>query len=71
MIVEVLDKKTMITYSNRDKTNNRISSIHFNDKGEIFCIQLLNGKWITKNFEIIVTKPYLTRANVIIREEIK
>ena len=55
-MIEVVVRKSNEKYTTKDKTNNRINTLHFNDKGELWCVQLLNGKWITAPCEITFIK---------------
>jgi len=52
VIIKVTDKETGKTYTNIAKDDAQIHALHFNNTGEIFCVELLNGHWITKNFTI-------------------
>lgn len=51
VIIKVTDEKGE-TYTNIAKDDTQIHALHFNKNGEIFCVELLNGHWITHDFTI-------------------
>jgi hypothetical protein len=51
VIVKVTDEKGN-TYTTDAKDGTQIHALHFNKNGEIFCVELLNGRWITHDFII-------------------